>query len=318
MSFRGFGEMPGETSYDTNFTTPAGHTGITFIAASGDNGVVEYPSSSPNVLSVGATTLSLGGLDSYGSETAWSGSGGGYSQYEPEPNFQESVQQTGMRSTPDVSFDSDPSSGVKVYSTPTRARAKGSWQIDRRRHQRGSARLGGNHCDRRSGSAPPQGLTSLDGPTQTLPSIYAASSANFNSVTVSPYGHGFSTWGFNPFGGHGSSLTYGLGLGSSNSPTTTAGATANTATGLGSPGIGPSLIWRPRHQHAHHALRRRLDTTPARDEARQETSRAPHPRDRPRPRPTRRNCTSSSPGKKKTAAEHEAAHHTKRSDQLTL
>ena len=58
----GFSEMPDEASYDTYFTTPAGHTGITFIAASGDDGVVEYPSTSPNVLAVGGTTLNLGRL----------------------------------------------------------------------------------------------------------------------------------------------------------------------------------------------------------------------------------------------------------------
>ena len=67
----GFNEMPSEASYDSYFTTPAGHSGITFIAASGDNGSVEYPSASPNVLSVGGTTLSLGSSGTYGSETAW-------------------------------------------------------------------------------------------------------------------------------------------------------------------------------------------------------------------------------------------------------
>ena len=31
-------EFSGETAYDPIFTTPAGHNGVTFIAASGDNG----------------------------------------------------------------------------------------------------------------------------------------------------------------------------------------------------------------------------------------------------------------------------------------
>ena len=114
----GFTEMSNESSYDSYFTTPAGQAGITFIAASGDDGVVEYPATSPNVLSVGGTTLNLSGSGTYGSETAWIDSGGGYSQYEPEPGYQESVQQTGMRSTPDVSFDGDPNTGVEVYATP--------------------------------------------------------------------------------------------------------------------------------------------------------------------------------------------------------
>ena len=53
------------------FTTPAGHEGVTFIAASGDNGTVTYPATSPNVLSVGGTTLNLSGSGTYGTDTAW-------------------------------------------------------------------------------------------------------------------------------------------------------------------------------------------------------------------------------------------------------
>ena len=54
--------------------------------------------------------------------------GGGYSQYEAEPSYQESVQQTGMRSTPDVAFDGDPNTGVEVYSTDP-ITGQGSWQV---------------------------------------------------------------------------------------------------------------------------------------------------------------------------------------------
>ena len=39
----GFDEMANEASYDSYFTTPAGHTGITFIASSGDNGRLNIP-----------------------------------------------------------------------------------------------------------------------------------------------------------------------------------------------------------------------------------------------------------------------------------
>ena len=51
----GFNEFPGETQYDSNFTTP----GITYIAASGDSPGAEYPAASPDVLSVGGTSLYL-------------------------------------------------------------------------------------------------------------------------------------------------------------------------------------------------------------------------------------------------------------------
>ena len=54
----GYGELPNETSYDSYFTTPAGHQGVSFIASAGDFGnYPEYPGMSPNVLSVGGTTL---------------------------------------------------------------------------------------------------------------------------------------------------------------------------------------------------------------------------------------------------------------------
>ena len=101
-----------------------------------------------NVLSVGATTLNLSSSGTYGSETAWIDSGGGYSLYEPEPSYQQSVQQTGMRSTPDVAFDGDPNTGVEVYSTDPNT-GLGSWQASVERawaHRPGPA-----YRDRRPG-----------------------------------------------------------------------------------------------------------------------------------------------------------------------
>jgi subtilase family serine protease len=58
----GSNEFSGETSYDSYFTTPAGHTPITFVAATGDSSAysgAEWPSSSPDVLAVGGTTRNL-------------------------------------------------------------------------------------------------------------------------------------------------------------------------------------------------------------------------------------------------------------------
>src|SRR5262249_24666850 len=49
-----------------------------------------------------------------GSPTGFDGSGGGTSPYEKEPFYQLSVQQTYARSTPDLSFDADPNTGVIV------------------------------------------------------------------------------------------------------------------------------------------------------------------------------------------------------------
>jgi hypothetical protein len=242
----GFDEMPKEASYDSYFTTPAGHSGITFVASSGDNGSIEYPSASPNVLSVGGTTLSIGSSGSYGSETVWTSGGGGYSQYEAEPSYQNSVQSTGLRSTPDVAFDGDPSTGAQVYSTPPGS-TKGSWQVV------GGTSLGAPAwagliaiADQGRALA---GKGSLDGPNQTLPALYAGASSDYNTVTsaspYSPYGSGFSFGGFEPFGGfsHDFSFGFGFGFGSGMTGITTtgAGATANTSTGLGSP-KGASII----------------------------------------------------------------------------
>ncbi len=73
-------EFSGETAYDNVFTTPAGHQGITFVAAAGDQGAgAIWPAASPNVLSVGGTSLTASN-GNYLSESAWSGSGGGQSR----------------------------------------------------------------------------------------------------------------------------------------------------------------------------------------------------------------------------------------------
>jgi hypothetical protein len=127
----GIPEFAGEQSLDSYFTS-SGTTGVTFIAASGDAGAwfgPTYPSVSPNVLAVGGTSLALSPTGGYGSEASWSGSTGGFSgldtywsSYEPEPAYQTSTLQKvglsyGVRTTPDVSFNADPNTGVPVYDT---------------------------------------------------------------------------------------------------------------------------------------------------------------------------------------------------------
>ena len=119
----GTSDFSGETVYDSSFTTPAGHQGVTFVASAGDTAALpEWPAVSPNVLSVGGTTLNLilnsaTGQWTRSSETAWNASGGGNSAFESEPTWQRSVQSSGFRSTPDVAYDANPSTGFSVYDT---------------------------------------------------------------------------------------------------------------------------------------------------------------------------------------------------------
>jgi hypothetical protein len=185
MSWGG-GEFSGESTYDSTFTTPAGHTGVTFVASSGDDGApVSYPSASPDVLSVGGTTLNLAdSTGDYGSESAWAGSGGGVSAYESQPSYQKGVvsaYSTTARTNPDVSYDADPNTGFPVYDSYANGTTN-PWE-----------QVGG------TSDAAPQwaalvaiadqgralaGEQPLDGPSQTLPMLYKLPSADFHDVTT--------------------------------------------------------------------------------------------------------------------------------------
>jgi subtilase family serine protease len=177
MSF-GLSEIPSETSFDSLFTTPAGHEGVTFVAASGDQGTISYPAASPNVLAVGGTSLTLDGSGNYLSETAWNGSGGGISAYESEPAYQKSVQSTGQRSSPDVAYDASPGIGYLVYDsfdTPSPWLSVGGTSA-------GAPQWAALVAIANQGRTL-QGLGTLDGASQTLPMLYSVSSSAFHDVT---------------------------------------------------------------------------------------------------------------------------------------
>lgn len=129
MSWGG-SEFSTESGSDFHFN----HNGVTFVASSGDAGTgVIWPAASPYVVSVGGTTLPLDGTGNLtGSETAWSGSGGGISAYEAEPGYQSSypIPATGSkRGFPDVSYDADPSTGVSVYDSTNYKGQKGWFRV---------------------------------------------------------------------------------------------------------------------------------------------------------------------------------------------
>ncbi len=116
-------ETSGETSYDADMQ----HAGVTYLSSTGDNGAPgNYPGFSPYVIAVGGTTLTLNADNTWNNEVVWNdgtyATGGGQSKYESEPSYQElggalTVQTTGKRQMPDVSFVGDENTGVSVVDT---------------------------------------------------------------------------------------------------------------------------------------------------------------------------------------------------------
>jgi subtilase family serine protease len=115
--------------------------GITIFKSSGDAGAyqcqratasdtrrtVEWPASSPYVVSVGGTSLGVTSSGGYSSEAAWEdplsrgGGGGGLSAYYGHPAWQrgpgvENRYSNGRRQVPDVSADADPATGWATVS----------------------------------------------------------------------------------------------------------------------------------------------------------------------------------------------------------
>jgi hypothetical protein len=180
-------EFSQETGLDSGlFTTPAGHQGITFLVATGDGGSDSgYSAYSPDVIAVGGTDLYINSNGSYNSETAWSGSNGGISEYESIPNYQTSLggvngSSTSKRNNPDVSMEADPSTGIAVYDSLL---GGSNWWYG------GGTSLATpmwaglvSTADQGRALA---GLGSLDGVSQTLPRLYAlgSSSPAFRDIT---------------------------------------------------------------------------------------------------------------------------------------
>ncbi|MFE3634753.1 protease pro-enzyme activation domain-containing protein [Streptomyces sp. NPDC059168] len=120
------------TSVNNSFKQAAAQ-GISIFSASGDDGsrdctrstsgssvkAVDFPASSPYNTAVGGTNLSVSGT-SYGSERAWSTSGGGISTVFSKPSWQTGTAT--KRTVPDVASNADPASGFAIYTV-------GGWQV---------------------------------------------------------------------------------------------------------------------------------------------------------------------------------------------
>ena len=118
MSWGG-AEFSDEATLDSHFAGVS--SGTSFFASSGDDGAgASWPAASPYVIGVGGTTLEVASSGAFISESAWSGSGGGVSAYEPEPGYQKTYKiskANNMRAIPDLAYDADPASGFPVYKT---------------------------------------------------------------------------------------------------------------------------------------------------------------------------------------------------------
>jgi hypothetical protein len=225
------GEFSGETAFDSYFNKP-----VAITASTGDMGApTQYPAASPYVLAVGGTNLSITGRTwfggcgksgcGYGGESVWSGSGGGPSQYEPQPAYQTGYcgstvnvnacintldQQT--RGTPDVTWVGSGTPGVAIYDSFASLFDKG-WTTT--------------------------GGTSVGAPS-VAGLIALADQANHTVLTTNDLGSRFA------YQNAGNGATYGTTYedvisGSDGSPCCHAGKDFDLASGLGSP-IGSQWI----------------------------------------------------------------------------
>jgi subtilase family serine protease len=183
-------EFPTETGYDDILTTPVGHRGVSFIAASGDvGGQTSYPAASPNVVAVGGTILTLDSDGNYLIETGWSDSGGGTSTIE-------------NKETPNVAYDVEPNQGFEIYLGYASDGSPPGWTVD-------SGTSGGTPqwaalvAIANQGRAY-EGLGSLDGPTQLVPSL-SVLHEDFHDITTGNNGYPATT-GFDEVTGWGTPI----------------------------------------------------------------------------------------------------------------
>jgi len=177
-------ESPFEVYYDDVLSTPAGHRdgsgrqgGVTFVTSSGDSGAqANWPAVSPHALAVGGTTLHTDSQGNYLGESAWAGSGGGLSVYEPDST-----------KSPDVAYNADPDTGFSIYSSTPDDQGDTGW-----------ATVGGTSAGAPQWAAllaiAAQGRNiehkgALYGISETIPAIYQLPQSDFHDITTGSNGY---------------------------------------------------------------------------------------------------------------------------------
>ena len=105
-------EYSTESYSDVYFNNPT----ICYLAATGDDVILNYPAISPNVLACGGTSLYYD--NGVRKETTWNVAGTGVSAYIDKPSYQNGVAALSSytkRCAPDVSATANPQYGVNVY-----------------------------------------------------------------------------------------------------------------------------------------------------------------------------------------------------------
>ncbi len=226
-----------EAAYDSVFNVP----GVTFVASTGDYGAAdpEYPAFSPNVLAVGGTSLTLNSDGSYNSETGWGynssaaggfiGSGGGISLYEPEPAYQQDVQSTGFRTTPDVSLVADPATGAWI-ADPYNLDPSNPFEIVGGTSLSAPAWAGLFALVNQGRAAAGGAALNSTNPTATQLALYALPQSDYNAIASG--NNGYSA-------GSGYNLVTGLGTPEASSLVPDLVAYQGPGTSYAGPGVGP-------------------------------------------------------------------------------
>lgn len=126
-------DFAGESSYDSYFVK----AGVVFFASTGDHKSgtnvpdIEWPSTSPNVVAVGGTTIIRTSAHVFKKESAWTDTGGGISANETRPSYQNVISSRvgTQRGVPDVSADADPSSGFYVRCSVSACGGSSPWWV---------------------------------------------------------------------------------------------------------------------------------------------------------------------------------------------